>query len=70
MYDLLNFEYRILFAVFYRQAQWKNQNKHSKFDTPKSLSCRVQFVNKHDGADFCYLLYLWIHSILLPVPIY
>ena len=38
-------EFRIFVVVFYRQAQLKNQNKYSKFDTSKSMSYQGQKTN-------------------------
>ena len=39
--DVLNSEHRIFVVVFCRQAQWKNLNKYSKFDTSKLISPSV-----------------------------
>ena len=55
--DMSNVEYRIFVVVFCRQAQWKNKNKHSKFDMDKLMTCQDQkSVNFHSSYNSLFSL--------------
>ena len=72
--DKSNFEYRIFVVVFLQAGICSgiNQNKYSKFDSYKSMSCRGQnnctliiFINKYSGMYLQIKVKISVFSRLL-----